>query len=81
MRAAKAAPGTSVAITAEYDAASALLTLQQWDEAIEALKKFRANHPAHSLQKEVTKKLAFAYNRSGRYTEAAALYLLLSARG
>jgi tetratricopeptide (TPR) repeat protein len=77
MRAAKAAPGTSVAVTAEYDAASALLTLEQWDEAIQVLKRFRATHPAHPLQKEATKKLAFAYHRSGRYSDAATLYLRL----
>jgi TolA-binding protein len=72
--AAKAAPGTSVAATAEYDAASALLASQQWKDAIRILEQFRTEYPAHPLQKEATKKLAFAYIRDGRYSDAAATY-------
>ncbi len=74
LRAAKAAPGTSVAVTAEYDAASALLASQQWQDAITVLEAFRADYPAHPLQQEATKKLAFAYIRDGRYLDAAAIY-------
>jgi TolA-binding protein len=74
LRAAKAAPGTSVAATAEYDAASALLASQQWKDAIRILEQFRTDHPAHPLQKEATKKLAFAYIRDGRYSDAATIY-------
>ncbi|MGB5776097.1 MAG: tetratricopeptide repeat protein [Sedimenticolaceae bacterium] len=74
LRAAKAAPGTSVAVTAEYDAASALLASQQWKDAIKVLEAFRTDYPAHSLQQEATKKLAFAYVGDGRYLDAAAIY-------
>jgi tetratricopeptide (TPR) repeat protein len=77
LRAAKAAPGTSVAVTAEYDAASALLASQQWKDAIRLLERFRTDYPAHPLQQEATKKLAFAYIRDGRYLDAAAIYRLL----
>jgi len=74
LRAANAAPGTSVAVTAEYDAASALLASQQWKDAIRVLEEFRTDYPAHALRQEATKKLAFAYIRDGRYSDAAAIY-------
>lgn len=77
LRAARAAPGTPVAITAEYDAASALLAAQQWDQAIEVLERFRAAHPGHPLQAEAAKKLAFAYRSRGRYIDAAVVYRTL----
>ena len=74
LRAAEAAPGTSVAITAEYDAASALLASQRWKDAIKVLEAFRTAYPAHPLHQEATKKLAFAYIGDARYFDAAAIY-------
>ncbi|MGD8955877.1 MAG: tetratricopeptide repeat protein [Chromatiaceae bacterium] len=74
LRAAEAAPGTSVAMTAEYDAASALLASQQWRDAIKVLEAFRTAYPAHPLHQEATKKLAFAYVGDARYLDAAAIY-------
>ncbi|WP_082859528.1 tetratricopeptide repeat protein [Microbulbifer sp. Q7] len=72
LRIRNAAPGASILATAEYDAAASLIQLQSWVRAADVLKAFRANHPQHELQKEVTKKLAVVYQESGQLLLAAA---------
>jgi len=74
LRIAQAAPNSKIRPTAEYDAASALLKLRDWDRAVEVLQAFRKSYPAHELQGEVTKKIAFAYREAGKLTVAAAEY-------
>ncbi len=71
LQVAEAAPGSAIRATAEYDAAAAFITLQQWPQAIRVLEAFRKQHPGHPLQAEIPIKLATAYLESGR-TEAAA---------
>lgn len=77
LRAANAAPDSPIGPDAKYDAAASLLALEQWSDAVSILEQFRADHPEHPLQDEVTQKLAFAYDRSGRKAHAAAEYLRL----
>lgn len=74
LRIAQAAPNSKIRPTAEYDAASALIKLKDWDKAVEVLQAFRKNHPAHELQPEVTKKIAYAYREAGKLAVAAAEY-------
>jgi tetratricopeptide (TPR) repeat protein len=71
LRVAQAAPDSSIRASAEYDAAAALIELQDWTQATSVLESFRMAHPGHELQGEVTRRLAAAYLQSGRTVEAA----------
>ncbi|BAU48543.1 hypothetical protein SVA_1991 [Sulfurifustis variabilis] len=68
------APTSKIRPAAEYDGATALLHLKTWDRAIEVLQAFRKNYPGHTLQPEVTKKIAFAHKEAGQPALAAAEY-------
>lgn len=74
LRIAEAAPTSKIRPIAEYDGATALLQLKEWDRAIAVLQAFRAAYPKHELQPEVTKKVAYAYKEAGRLALAAAEY-------
>ena len=71
LRVASVAPASPVRATAEYDAATLLVTARQWNEAATVLEAFRRNHPDHPLQADATRKLAVAYLEGGRQREAA----------
>jgi len=66
------APGSSIRTAAEYDAASALMKLQDWSLASNVLEEFRVSHPEHELGKEATKQLAFIYREDGQIERSAA---------
>ncbi|SDJ91106.1 tetratricopeptide repeat protein [Microbulbifer yueqingensis] len=66
------APGATILATAEYDAAAALILLEDWTQAAAVLKGFRQHFPQHKLIKDVTKKLAVVYQESGQLLLAAA---------
>lgn len=70
-RVARNAPTASIVVTADYDAAAALLELHDWPQAIAQLESFRAHYPGHALQGEVTRKLAVAYLEGGHTQQAA----------
>lgn len=74
LRVREVAPGTSIAATAEYDAAAALLRARDWERATQVLERFRDAHADHELAAEATRKLAAAYLQSGRLAPAAAEY-------
>ena len=78
-RAAAEAPASTVAATAQYDAAAALLTLKDWNAAATALEAFRKQHPNHALQAEVGPKLALAYLEQGRNEQAGAEFERIAA--
>ena len=72
LRVAAIASDSAIAATARFDAAAALMTLEDWPRAIEVLEAFRAGYPQHELQPEVTRRLAVAYMEAGRLGPAAA---------
>jgi tetratricopeptide (TPR) repeat protein len=74
LRVAQAAPTSTIRPTAEYDGAVALIQLKDWDRAAEVLSAFRDSFPRHTLQPEVTKKMAFVYREAGKLALAAAEY-------
>ena len=76
-QAAQLAPGPSMRSKAQYDAATTLLAQESWTEAIRMLEQFRRDYPDDPLQAEVTRKLAYAYDRGGQSSQAAAEYLRL----
>jgi TolA-binding protein len=74
LRIAQAAPTSKIRPTAEYDAATALMQLKSWNQAVDVLQSLRKNYPGHALQPEITKKMAFAYKETGELSVAAAEY-------
>jgi tetratricopeptide (TPR) repeat protein len=74
LRVGRIAPNPSIRPTAEYDAAAALIQLEDWDMAASVLNGFRTTFPGHELQPEVTKKIAFVYREDGQLSMAANEY-------
>lgn len=71
LRIGEVAPSSEIRSSAEYDAAAALIQLEDWDSAGRVLEDFRALFPGHELQKEVTKQLANVYQQSGELDRSA----------
>lgn len=67
----QAVPDSDIRITAEYDAAAALINLAAWDRASSVLEQFRADYPDSEFADDVTQKLAVTYLESGRGIDAA----------
>lgn len=65
------APGTSTSANALFDAASVLITMENWQEAALTLEGFRKTFPRHALQPQVAKSLAVVYMESGQKQQAA----------
>lgn len=66
------APTSSIRTAAEYDAAVALMKLEDWMLASDVLEEFRISHPEHELQSEATKQLAHIYREDGQVARSAA---------
>jgi cellulose synthase operon protein C len=71
LRVASVAPDSKVHSTAQYDAATQLINLKQWDRAIGVLEDFRRTFPQNPLAQEATHKLAVAYAEAHHPAEAA----------
>lgn len=71
LRVARVAPDSKIRSTAQYDAATQLIVLKQWDRAIEVLEAFRREFPKHELAADVTHKLAVAYTAANKPGSAA----------
>jgi outer membrane protein assembly factor BamD (BamD/ComL family) len=65
-------PSSSIRTGAEYDAAVALMKLDDWMLASGVLEEFRTSHPEHELRSEATKQLAFIYREDGQTERSAA---------
>ena len=74
LRITERAPTSSIRPNAEYDAAAALMKLQDWTAAAKVLDGFRAAFPDHELNAEATKQLAFVYREGGQNSLAAGEY-------
>ncbi|MDJ0938331.1 MAG: tetratricopeptide repeat protein [Woeseiaceae bacterium] len=73
------APGSAIRTAAEYDAAAALIRLEDWTQASGVLEAFRQEFPEHELNAEATKQLAFVYREDGQTERAASEYERISA--
>ncbi|MFU8815526.1 MAG: tetratricopeptide repeat protein [Pseudomonadales bacterium] len=69
-----AAPTSQIRPAAEYDAAAALMRLEDWAAAAEVLDLFRQTYPDHELQRDATRQIAFVYREDGQLAQAAAEY-------
>jgi TolA-binding protein len=67
----QAVPDSEFRMTAEYDAAAALITMGAYDRAAGALEQFRRDYPDSEFTDEVTENLAVTYLETGRGAEAA----------
>lgn len=74
------APTSKISANAEFDAATVLITQNNWPRAITVLEQFRRAHPAHELEPDVGKKLAIGYQETGRSMDAAGEYERIAAR-
>jgi tetratricopeptide (TPR) repeat protein len=72
LRVKELAPTSEIRSMAEYDAAAALMKLQDWSLASGVLEEFRSDHPEHELQAEATKQLALIYREDGQVERSAA---------
>ncbi len=73
------APTSGIRSAAEYDAASALMKLEDWTQASAVLEEFRSTHVDHELNTEATKQLAYIYREDGQTERAAAEHERISA--
>lgn len=71
LRIANVAPNSEIRKTAEFDAASVLIKLNDWNRAATVLVAFRNTYNDIKMQHEATKKLAVVYREAERYGEAA----------
>ena len=74
LRVKQAAPTSQIRAAAEYDAAAALLQLQEWTAAAAVLESFRSSWPDHELNREATRQIASAYRQNGQLSRAAGEY-------
>jgi len=74
LRLGQIAPTSKIRPTAEYDAAAALIQLEDWASAATVLNGFRETFHGHTLQPEVTKKMAYVYRENGQLFLAANEY-------
>ena len=65
------APTSNIRAAAEYDAAAALIKLQDWEMSARVLEDFRVDNPDHQLNADATKQLAFVYHENGQVERAA----------
>ena len=65
------APTSSIRSGAEYDAAAALMKLEDWAMAADVLEEFRVSHPDHDLNADATKQLAYIYRQDGQTARSA----------
>jgi cellulose synthase operon protein C len=79
LRVGQVAPASKIHANAQYDAATGLINLKQWDRSIAVLEDFRRQFTQSPLQPEVTRKLAVAYTAAGRPGEAAAEFERIAA--
>jgi len=74
----EAVPDSDIRVTAEYDAAAALINLQDWDRASSVLEEFRRDYPDSEFADDVTQKLAVTYLESGRSAQAAGEFVRIA---
>ena len=72
LRVGKTVPTSPKRVTADYDAATAYISLQDWDKAIVQLEGFRKKYPKHKKWRQgISEKLALAYKNSGNPKQSA----------
>ncbi|MDB5974625.1 MAG: hypothetical protein JWR07_1385 [Nevskia sp.] len=73
-------PDASIRPNADYDAAAAFISLQDWGASEQSLEGFRSRYPTNPLTADVDKKLALAYQKDNKPAQAAAAYQRVAQR-
>ncbi|MEN8106529.1 MAG: tetratricopeptide repeat protein [Pseudomonadota bacterium] len=71
------APMSSARVAAQYDAATHMMTLEQWKPALVELLELRSKFPDHELGKTVAQKIAYAYEQDEQWKMAAGEYMTI----
>jgi tetratricopeptide (TPR) repeat protein len=79
LRIKEVAPTSGIRSAAEYDAAAALMKLEDWTMAAAVLEEFRTSHPDNELSTEATKQLAHVYRVDGQIARSALEHERISA--
>jgi cellulose synthase operon protein C len=74
LRVGRVAAGSKITATSQYDAAAALITAGQWDQAIAVLEAYRRDYPKSQYAADIERKLAVAYEQGGHPAQAAAQF-------
>lgn len=75
LRIKKIAPTSDARVIAQFDAATHMMNQSQWDRALVELLELREEFPQHKLNKDISQKIAYAYEQAGRLKEAADEYI------
>ncbi|WP_036132436.1 tetratricopeptide repeat protein [Marinobacter nitratireducens] len=68
------APKTDVRVVAQFDAATHLLTLEEWEPALTEMLELRRLFPRHKLAKDLSQKIAWTYEQDEQWQMAATEY-------
>ena len=71
LRVRDAVPTSAINVTAQYDAAAAYIALRRWPDAIAILENWRRSNSGHTLEPDVTRKLAVLYKENDQPLLAA----------
>lgn len=71
LRVAQVTPSSSLRPNADYDAATTLINLKQYNRASALLEEFRRNYPKNPLNAGIPEKLALIYSETGQSGRAA----------
>ena len=66
------APQASLSASAQYEAASSLVTIGEWSRAAVVLEDFQKQHPSHELAAATTRNLAAIYRKNDDLLKSAA---------
>ncbi len=80
LRVGKQTPQAGIRVTADYDAAMALVSAASWERAIAALNDFLTRYPQHELYAGAEAQLAQAYASSEQWSKVAQVYERMQAR-
>jgi tetratricopeptide (TPR) repeat protein len=80
LRVKTAAPTSKIRANAEYDAGTALMSLQDWSKAAGVFEGFREAYPENPLVLEATRQIALAYRNANVPARAATEYELLASK-
>ncbi len=71
---------SEITATALHDAGAALISLRDWNRAIETLERLQSEFPGNRWEADVSRKLAYAYQQGGHPVKAADAYLEIGMR-
>ncbi|MFA7553043.1 MAG: tetratricopeptide repeat protein [Spongiibacteraceae bacterium] len=72
LRVVQVAPTSAIAATAQYDAATELMNIANYEQAVTVLEGFRRSYPNHSLVESIPAKMVVAFQQSGQWAMAGA---------